>query len=253
MKTYDQQLDQLGERPFVSLTRKEMEEMREVIEQLVRKLKDTLNHRYARHNRGVLDVKRTLRQAAKYEGTPIQIIYRQRPRRKGKIVTLCDVSHSVWSAARFMLGMLYSLQECFTKVRSFVFVAGLHDVTETFENNEVNQAVEKILEQTNINYNEGTDYGATFRHFRRDYMDTLNKKTTLIIIGDGRSNYCNPEGEILGEMRDRCRRVIWLNPESEMFWDSGDSEMRTFQAYCHEVRPCRNLNQLLDFIKELVL
>ena len=251
--SYRQHLDRLGEIHFASLTKKEVEGMREVIEQLVRRLKDTLGRRYALKSRGVLDVKKTLRRAAGYQGIPMELFFRNRPPRKAKIITLCDVSGSVWSAARFMLNMLYSLQECFTQVRSFVFVAGLDEVTNIFENHEINQAIEKILKEADIEYNAATDYGLTFRQFKKNYMDILNKKTTLIIIGDGRSNYSNPEEQILDEMRERSRRVIWLNPETPYFWYTGDSEMRTYQAYCHEVRPCQNLNQLLDFIKSLIL
>ena len=251
--TYRQHLDRLGEIHFASLTPKEVERMREVIEQLVRKLKDTVSRRYAVKNRGILDVKKTLRCAAGYQGIPLELFFRNRPPRKTKIVTLCDVSGSVWSAARFMLNMLYSLQECFTQVRSFVFVAGLDEVTCIFEDYEINQAIDKVLKEANIEYNAATDYGLTFRQFKKHYLDILNKQTTLIIIGDGRSNYGNPEDQILDEMRQRARRVIWLNPETEHFWYTGDSEMRVYQACCTEVRPCQNLNQLLDFIKSLVL
>jgi len=251
--SYQQHLDRLGEIHFASLTGKEVEGMREVIEQLVRRLKDTLGRRYAVKNRGALDVKKTLRRSAGYQGIPVELFFRNRPLRKAKIVTLCDVSGSVWSAARFMLNMLYSLQECFTQVRSFVFVAGLDEVTNIFEDHEINQAIDKILKEADIEYNAATDYGLTFRQFKKNYMDILNKKTTLIIIGDGRSNYSNPEEQILDDMRERSRRVIWLNPETPYFWYSGDSEMRAYQSYCHEVRPCQNLNQLLDFIKSLVL
>jgi len=248
-----QHLDELGEIHFASLTRKEVESMREAIEQLVRRLKDTLGRRYAVKNRGPLDVKKTLRRSARYQGIPVELFFRNQPPRKAKIVILCDVSGSVWSAARFMLNMLYSLQECFTQVRSFVFVAGLDEVTNIFEDHEINQAIEKILKEADVEYNAATDYGITFRQFKKNYLDILNKKTTLIIIGDGRSNYSNPEDQILEEMQEKCRRLIWLNPETPYFWYSGDSEMRTYQAYCHEVRPCQNLNQLLEFIKSLVL
>ncbi|MGD9050978.1 MAG: VWA domain-containing protein [Desulfobacterales bacterium] len=251
--TYRQRLDHLGEIHFASLTRKEVADMREVIEQLVRKLKDTISRRYAAQNRGVLDIKKTLRRAAGYQGIPMELYYRNRPQRKSKIVALCDVSGSVWSAARFMLNMLYSLQECFTQVHSFVFVAGLDEVSHVFEDFEINQAIEKILKEANIEYNAATDYGLTFRQFKNRHMDMLNKKTTLIIIGDGRTNYGHPEARILNEMRDRSRRVIWLNPETPNFWYTGDSEMRTYMEYCHEVRPCQNLNQLLEFIESLVL
>jgi uncharacterized protein with von Willebrand factor type A (vWA) domain len=250
---YRQRLDHLGEIHFASLTQKEVEAVREVIEQLVRKLKDTISRRYTCRSRGVLDIKKTLRRSAGYQGIPIELFYRHHPLRKAKIVALCDVSGSVWSAARFMLNMLYSLQECFTQVRSFIFVAGLEEVTHVFEDHEINQAIEKILKETNIEYNAATDYGLTFRQFKKRYMDILNKKTTLIIIGDGRTNYANPEEIILDQMRERSRRVIWLNPETPYFWYTGDSEMRTYMEYCDEVRPCQNLNQLLDFIEALVL
>jgi uncharacterized protein with von Willebrand factor type A (vWA) domain len=251
--SYRRRLDHLGEIHFASLTKKEVDTMREVIEQLVRKLKDTISRRYARRNRGVLDIKKTLRRAASYQGLPMELFYRNHPLRKTKIVALCDVSGSVWSAARFMLNMLYSLQECFTQVRSFVFVAGLDEVTDVFEDYEINQAIEKILKEAGIEYNAATDYGLTFRQFKTRHMDILNKKTTLIIIGDGRTNYTNPEEKILDQMRERSRRVIWLNPETQHFWYTGDSEMRTYMRYCDEVRPCQNLNQLLDFVESLVL
>jgi len=251
--SYQQHLDRLGEIHFASLTKKEVAGMREAIDQLVRKLKDTVSRRYAAKSRGALDVKKTLRRAAGYQGIPVELFFRNRPPRKAKIVTLCDVSGSVWSAARFMLNMLYSLQDCFTQVRSFVFVAGLDDVTDIFKDCDINKAIDKVLKEANIEYNAATDYGLTFRQFKKDYMDILNKKTTLIIIGDGRSNYSNPEEQILDDMRERCRRVIWLNPETPYFWYTGDSEMRAYQDCCNEVRACQNLNQLLAFIQSLVL
>jgi uncharacterized protein with von Willebrand factor type A (vWA) domain len=245
--------DDLGAMHFASLTPREVEAMRETVEQLVRRLKDQIGRRYAARNRGVLDIKKTLRRAAAYQGVPIEACFRNRPPRKAKIVTLCDVSGSVWSAARFMLNMLYSLQECFTQVRSFIFVAGLEEVTEVFKRHEINLAIDKILKEAGIDYNAATDYGKTFREFKRRYMDILNRQTTVIVIGDGRSNYTNPEERILEEMRERSRRLIWLNPETPQFWYTGDSEMRVFQTVCDEVRPCQNLNQLLAFITSLVL
>jgi uncharacterized protein with von Willebrand factor type A (vWA) domain len=238
---------------FNALTPSETIRMRETIDQLVRKLKDTVGLRYAVRSRGVLDVKRTLRQSARSQGVPAEIVFRKKTPRKARIIVLCDISGSVWSSARFMLNMLYSLQECFDRVRSFVFVAEVAEVTRFFDSHAVEQAIEKVLTEAGINYGASTDYGLTLRQFRRLHLDAVNKKTTVIVIGDGRSNYANPEGPVLEEIRDRCRRLIWLNPETEQFWYTGDSEMRTYQGICNEVRPCRNLNQLSAFIKDLVL
>jgi hypothetical protein len=246
-------VDELGEVHFASLTPREVEAMREAIALLVRRLKDRISRHHAARRRGVPDVKKTLRRAAAYEGVPFEVCFRRRPPRRAKIVALCDVSGSVWSAARFMLNMLYSLQGCFAQVRSFIFVAGVQEVSEVFKQHAVNPAIDKILKEADIDYNAATDYGRTFREFRRQYLDILNRQTTLIIIGDGRCNYTHPEEGLLAEMRARCRRLIWLNPEARQFWHSGDSEMRVFEAVCDEVRPCQNLNQLLAFITTLVL
>lgn len=251
-KSYRHLADDLGAVHFASLTPREVEAMREAVELLVRRLKDRIGRRYAARRRGTLDIKKTLRHAAAYQGVPFKAHFHKRPPRKAKIVTLCDVSGSVWSAARFMLNMLYSLQECFSQVRSFVFVAGLEEVTGVFKRHEINRAIDMILKNTTIDYNAATDYGRTFREFKHTFMDSLNRQTTLIIIGDGRCNYSNPEERILKEMRERSRRLIWLNPETPQFWYTGDSEMRVFQSVCDEVRPCQNLDQLLEFITCLV-
>ena len=243
----------LGNLSFNALSPAETIRLREAVAQLVRKLKDTVGLRDAVRRRGVLDVKRTLRRTARYQGAPMEIVFRQKPPRKARIAVLCDISGSVWSSARFMLNVLYSLQDCFARVRSFVFVADVAEVTRFFEDHPVDLAIDKVLGEAGLNYGTSTDYGLTLRRFRRRYMDAVTKKTTVIVIGDGRSNYANPEVRILEEIRDRCRRLIWLNPETEQFWYTGDSEMRSYQGVCNEVRPCRNLDQLSAFIKELVL
>jgi len=253
VKTYDQRLKDLGEKTFSSFTREEVEEMRDAIDKLVRKLKNIISRRYAVRDRGNLDVKKTLRASAKYDGVPLDIKYRRKALRKSRIVTLCDVSGSVWAAARFMLNLLYSLQDCFDKVHSFVFIDQLTDVTAIFEEHDIREATRIVMEEADVHYEAPTDYGETLRQFKRNHMELLTKKTTLIIVGDGRSNYMNPEDAILGDMRERCRRVIWLNPEPENLWGTGDSEIKAYTHHCHEVRPCRNVNQLITFIEELVL
>ena len=253
VKTYEQRVRDLGEKAFSSFTREEVEEMREAIDKLVRKLKNIVSRRFAVRDRGNLDVKKTLRASAKYDGVPLDIQYRRKTMRKSRIVTLCDVSGSVWAAARFMLNLVYSLQDCFDKVNSFVFIDQLTNVTDIFEEQDISEAIRVVMKEADVHYEAPTDYGETLRNFKKSYMELLTKKTTLIIVGDGRSNYMNPEDAILGAMRERCRRVIWLNPEPENLWGTGDSEIQTYLHHCHEVRACRNVNQLFTFIEELVL
>ncbi|MBF0200702.1 MAG: VWA domain-containing protein [Desulfamplus sp.] len=243
----------IGEIPFSNLSKRETKEVRDIINKLVRKLEEITTLRYATNNKGVMDVKKTIRNSGKYLGIPIEIKYKNKPLRKGKIVTLCDVSGSVWSTARFMLNILYSLQICFSKVKSYIFISDMTEITEYFVEYNVNDAIKKIMNNTDINYNSMTDYGMAFQHFKNRHLNELDKKTTLIIIGDARSNYMNPQEFILKKMRERCRRVIWLNPEQEQFWSAGDSEIYTYKTYCNEVRACGNLNQLVDFIEALII
>ncbi len=253
VRSHEKHFLKLGEQPFSSLTPSEIVQMREVVQQLVRKLKDRMGRRYAASRRGGLDVSKTLRQAGRFQGVPLVLSYRRRPLRKTRIVALCDVSGSVWSAARFMLHLLYSLQDCFSSVHSYAFVSGTTDITEIFEHNEVNGALEKVLSSPEIRFEALTDYGEVFAEFKRDHIHRVNRKTTVIIVGDARSNYQHPRESVLAEIREKARRIIWLNPEPEAFWSTGDSEMHTYKAHCHEVRTCQNLNQLIDFIEELVL
>jgi uncharacterized protein with von Willebrand factor type A (vWA) domain len=245
--------NQLGEIPFSNLTPAETQAVKEIIDRLVRKLEEITSRRFSGGSRGMVDVKKTIQRSVRYRGVPVEILRRSKPPRKGKIVTLCDVSGSVWSTARFMLNILYSLQTCFSRVKSYVFIENPFDVTSFFMANDPNKAIQKILNDPRINYNARTDYGMAFQRFRDHHFRELDKKTTLIIIGDARSNYLNPRESLLEKMRDRCRRLIWLNPEQKKFWGTGDSEMMGYQDHCNETRACGNLNQLIDFIEALVL
>ncbi len=249
----ENRLPDLGGKPLANLTAAEIDSIRDIIDRLVNKLKDAVSRRQAVRRRGKLDVKATLRRAHRFQGVPLDIVYKNRPPRKGKIVTLCDVSGSVWSTARFMLSVLHALQDCFSGVKSFVFVAGVAEVTDLFQDHDINPAIDRIFTNTRLETEVPTDYGETFLRFRENHLAALTRHTTLIIIGDGRSNYMNPRGDVLEEMRERCRRIIWLNPEPLISWDTGDSDMRLFRNHCHEIRPCQNLNQLWTFVEELVL
>jgi uncharacterized protein len=244
---------ELGQLPFANLTPGEIIRLREVIAKLARRLRDIVTLRYAARSRGALDVKRTLRAAGQTQGVPIRLRLRQKPPRRGRIVTICDVSGSVWSSARFMLNMLYALQDCFERVRSFVFIDEPIEITRFFDDHDVDRALQEVLQLPDVNYGAYTDYGRMLRRFQADYIDSINKKTTVIVIGDGRTNYGNPEQGILERLRDRSRRLLWINPESEQFWNTGDSEMATFAVFCNEVRNVQNLNQLAAFFEDLML
>jgi hypothetical protein len=171
-----------------------------------------------------------------------------------------------------MLNILYSVQDCLRRVRSFVFIARMVEVSETMKSRDILAAIDRIMADFKLESPrnpvyfrdakdcdpddpdpEISDYGAAFLSFKEAFMDVLDKKTTLIILGDSRTNFLDPKAHLLDEMRGRCRRVIWLNPEPENLWGDGDSAMETYRPFCDEVRPCRNLNELTEFISGLVL
>lgn len=247
-----QQNSPLGQIPFANLSPEEEGHLRTILQQLVRKLKDISSRRFASRNKGSLDIKKTLRAANRFQGIPMKIKNRDKPLRKSKVVTLCDVSGSVRSAARFMLNLLYSLQECFSKVQSFIFVAEILEVTEILNDLDVESALEQVLGGEEINYFAATDYGQILSDFKDKHLQCLTAKTTLIIIGDARSNHLHPREEILRECKERVKRLVWLNPEPRELWGTGDSEAYSYLPYCNEMRPCWNLNQLSEFVKELI-
>jgi len=244
---------ELWERPFGALTSWEIQAMRQAVRELVKKIRDESSLRQRRKRRGRFDLKQTLRRSLRYGGLPMEVAFRKRRRSKGRIVALCDVSSSVWNASRFMLHLLYSLQDQFDKVRSFVFVDQVGEVTQWFERCDAGEAIEKALHNAGIPYNRYTDYGSVLEQFNEEYMDAVNRKTTFIVIGDGRNNFFYPGDQFLARIRDRARRLIWLNPESRSLWSYGDSMMHRYVKQCDDVRECRNLKQLTEFVNQLTL
>ena len=243
----------LMEKSFGALTPWEIKAMQQAVRELVKKIRDESSLRQRRMRRGRFDLKQTLRRSLRYGGVPIEIKMRRRKRSKGRIVVLCDVSSSVWNASRFMLHLLYSLQDQFDKVRSFVFVDEVGEVTSWFDRCEVNEAIDKALNNAGIAYNRYTDYGSVLQQFHEEFMDGVNRKTTVIVIGDGRNNFFYPGDQYLARIRDRARRLIWLNPESRSLWTYGDSMMHRYVKQCDDVRECRNLKQLTELVNELTL
>ncbi|MBF0232317.1 MAG: VWA domain-containing protein [Desulfamplus sp.] len=263
---------ELGQKSFSSLSNLEVVKVMEVIELFARKLQEQASRRFRIKRKGTIDIKKTLRNSGKYQGVPLDIKFKDKPKNSSSLVILCDISGSVWSSARFMLNILYALQDCFKQVKSFVFVAQLVEVTSLLERgsidhrnninavdgltqgaNAVNIAINTILNSNIINTSEHTDYGAALSSFKKKHIHLLNHKTTLIIMGDGRSNYLNPQANILSEIREKCKRIIWLNPEPYNTWNRGDSEIFAYKPHCHEIRTCMNLNHLTQFVRELVL
>ena len=243
----------LQEKSFYHLSEEDVRRMREVVQRLAQKFKNVIAIRRRRERRGKLDVKHTLRRNMSHGGIPFEVAFKQRKKIKPQIVTLCDVSSSVSNVSRFMLQFIYSLQENFSKVRSFVFVSDIGDCTDLFKDSDLYDGIERALSGETINVYSRSNFGHAFYAFQRDYLSSINKRTTVIIIGDARNNYNDPKAWALKEIQQKAKRVIWLNPESPGAWGFGDSVMDKYIPYCDHVEECRNLKQLIRVVDRLII
>jgi len=242
----------LAEKSFYYLSEAEIQCMKEAVAKLARRLRNVVVIRRRRAKRGKFDIKRTLRQNLQFGGVPFRVRFDRRVRDKPKVVVLCDVSDSVRNVSRFMLQFVYSLQDLYSRVRSYIFVSEVGEITRLFEENEINRALDMALAGDIINVYTHSDFGRAFRIFRRDHLRAVDKRTTVIILGDGRNNYNAPHEWVLKTIRSRAKQLIWLNPESRLTWGFGDSEMDRYGLFCDVVEECRNLNQLYRVVDRLV-
>ncbi len=242
----------LADKPLFTLSAGEVAQMKAVVARLARKIKDALARRQRREHQGRLDPKRTFRRSLQYDGVPVELRYRRRHRERPRLVTLCDVSDSVRNASRFMLQLLWSLQDCFAKMRSFVFVSEIDEVTEAFRALPVERAIEYALGSARVDYGSRSDFGYAFARFYREALEDLDRKTTLLILGDARNNYNDPQAWALRLLRERVKGIIWLNPEGRWGWGVGDSVLPLYAPHCDLVRECRTLAQLGEVVDGLV-
>ena len=247
-----QRLATLGEKSFFYLSEDEIRRMKEAVTKLAQRLKNVIAIKRKRAKRGKFDVKDTFRKNLQYGGVPFRIQFDDKKKDKPQIVVLCDVSDSVRNVSRFMLQFVYSLQDLYSRVRSFIFVAETGEITRLFEENDIHEAIELALRGNVINVFAHSDFGRAFKMFHRDYITAVNKRTTVIVLGDARNNYNLPNEWALRDIRLRAKQLIWLNPESKMTWGFGDSEMERYRPFCDVVEECRNLNQLYRVIDRLV-
>ncbi len=242
----------LTDKPLFALSPDEVAQMKAVVARLARKIKDALALRQRQEEKGRLDSRRTIRQSLQYGGVPMEVRYRRRHREKPKLVTLCDVSDSVRNASRFMLQLVWSLQECFSRVRSYVFVSEIAEVTQAFNTYPVDRAIEWALKGSPVDYHCRSDFGYAFNRFVRTELDTLDRKTTVLVLGDARNNYNDPQAWAIRLIRERVKGIIWLNPEGQWGWGIGDSVMPLYAPSCDIVKECRTVAQLVQVVDQLV-
>ena len=224
-----------------NIEKRDFETMNKIVRQMAKRLSSLHSKKRKRKNRGQLDFRKTLRNNVAYDGIMFNIFWKMKVVDKPRILALCDVSGSVSSYSRFLLLFLYSLSDVLDRIDTCVFTNTLIEVNDIFDELPVQQAVEKIVYEIGMG---GSDYGNTLLDLKDDYMDKIDNKTTVIILGDARNNKLDPQTEVMQLLYQRAKRVIWLNPETKSFWGIGDSEMLRYKPYCNMVKECNTINHL---------
>ncbi len=242
----------LEEVPFVALTDRELDEVRVAVRRFAERLRGAARVRERHARKGRFDVRRTLRASAATAGVPFRPARRDARRDKPRLVILCDVSDSVRTASRFMLEFVWAVQELFDRTRSFVFVGEVGEVTRLFATEPVHLALARACDGSSVPMADGSSYGRVLAAFERRYADAIDARTTLVILGDGRTNYRPDGAEVIERLRMRARGVVWLCPEPRAQWGVGDSAMARFAARVDDVLDARSAADLERAARTLV-
>ena len=243
-------IDELMDRPFGRLSDKEMQILRQEVRRLANRLRSRIALRQKRAKTGQLDAKATIRANLKHDGVPIDIRHRDH-RLKPKLVVVCDISTSMRYCSELMLSLVYQLQDVVTKTHAFAFIDHLEYITPDFEGRQADEAIDNVLVRMPPGY-YSTDLGYALEGFAKGFMDTVDRRTTVIVVGDGRNNYNNPQLEIFKRIAERSRRTIWINPEPPAMWGSGDSDMLQYAPLCDNVAIAATLSQLTAAVDRLL-
>jgi uncharacterized protein with von Willebrand factor type A (vWA) domain len=237
---------------FTSARKADLAEMRREIYPLARRLATRMARERHARRRGPLDFRRTVRASISTGGVPLTTHHKPKRPHRIELVVLCDVSGSVASFAQFTLMLVYALHEQFGKVRAFTFVDQVHEVTDVFRPGaDLGDVMGGLAARTAHAAQWGrTNYGRAFSTFAEEYADALGPRTSLLILGDARSNYSDLGVDVLKDLAGRTRHAYWLNPEHPRHWDTGDSAAGPYGAVVPMVE-CRNLAQLSDFVRDL--
>ena len=233
--------------------RDEMAQLERALRPLSRKLAVRLARRRRRRRRGPVDLRHTVRRSLSTGGVPIDLRFKPPHPAKPEIFVIADISGSVASFARFTLHLVHAISSQFSKVRSFVFVDGLDEVSRLFEGvDDPAEAVARINAEADVIAFDGhSDYGRALLSFHERYAKDVTRRATILILGDARNNYHQAHAEVVADLKYRAKAVYWLNPEPTSYWNSGDSIINQYSPYCDRVIECRTLRQLEAFVGEL--
>ena len=238
---------------FLNASRAQLADLRQTVRPLARKMAARLAHKRRHRRRAALDFRRTVRKSLASGGVPVDLAYRKPRPAKPEIMLVADISGSVSAFAGFTMQLAYAMKSEFSRVRSFVFVDGVEEVTDILEAAaDVTSVTHRLnLGTKAVRLDGHSDYGLALETFWDRWGQQVRSRTSVIILGDGRNNYHASRAWVLTAIRQRARHLYWLNPEPAEAWDTGDSIMREYAPGCDLVVECRNLRQLRAFVEQL--
>jgi uncharacterized protein len=238
---------------FLSAHAEQLAQLRRTVHPLARRLASRLAVRRRHAKRGALDMRRTLRRSMSTGGVPMRPAFRTRRPGRPELVVLCDVSGSVAGFSHFTLLLVQALREQFSKVRVFAFVERADEVTHLFEPGaELSGVMQRVLREADLVAFDGhSDYGGSFGGFAEHWGDAVGPRTSLLVLGDARNNYRDPNLTVLKRLVGQARHAHWLNPEPRRQWGSGDSAALRY-ADVLPMHECRNAAQLADVVEALL-
>jgi hypothetical protein len=239
----------LASQPLTSVSDEDVRAMEVVVRRMAARLAQRYGRRRKRARVGALDVRQTVRRSLAYDGVPFSLAWKTRKIDRPRLVVVCDVSRSVAAAAQFLLLLLYCLKEVVERLDAFAFSDRLVRVDDLLTEETVDDAITLILARIGF---RPTDYGRALEDLFAIHGGGLDRRTTVIILGDGRSNYAQPRLDLMRRLSDQTRSVIWLNPEPRAYWGQGDSRMDAYARFCRVARPCNTLEQLERIIDEVL-
>jgi uncharacterized protein len=238
---------------FLNATRTQLATIRETVRPLARKLAARMAHKRRHRRRAALDFRRTIRKSLATGGVPVDLAYRKSRPAKPEIMLVADISGSVSAFAGFTMQLAYAIKSEFSRVRSFVFVDGVEEVTDILEAAaDITSVTHRLnLGTSAVRLDGHSDYGLALETFWDRWGGQVRSRTSVIILGDARNNYHASRAWVLTAIRQRARHLYWLNPEPTTAWDTGDSIMREYALGCDLVVECRNMRQLRTFVEQL--
>lgn len=238
---------------FLRASGEQLRQMQRVVAPLARTLATRLAARRRRSRAGTIDLRKTLRKSMSTGGVPIDVVLAKPRPARPELVVLCDVSGSVAGFSHFTLLLVHALRQQFSRVRVFAFIDTTDEVTHMFgPEADLAVAIQRITREAGVYSRDGhSDYGNAFASFEQKFPNVLSPRTSLLVLGDGRTNYRNPEVELLSHMVTASRHAHWLNPEPKHLWGSGDSAVPRYQQVI-PMHECRSAKQLAAVIDQLL-